>query len=873
MLINDRFASAVGFTLTSDSAHRCFGDLEGHFGFGEVTFVDAVDDNERGGVVPLLMRMIGDDSGAAITAGLSEIRYGFLADDGGVPTFVATEPDESPMSRLATCFLNDEGLLTAQDHHFAACHSDSAPYLDLDIDAIDEEYAPESHALSIQYVPLNPGEHDFLGSDTGVSYTEDKARFGLLQLIGLFEASTLIVTLESDIDYADAVEDVDFTDFLCGPIAELTGIIVGATKLRNQTTNLEFWFLQVEFACGRVLNFCAEHPFLAGEFEHFSPYPVGSVIHGTVLFTGHFSPVVRSKLTGSSSVARRVIMDPYVLPTRAQIQGGLPSANSMSVSERRAGTAWDFSYGYSMSDVAGCLGFDFTSNSGLFWQFQRPPASAMSMSTNRLSSFLAADSPAGTFEDNPAATWTLAQPMTISSRHVLCTLGLSLPALSWGAALIFDPARTGVNFYAAVDCNFYTDIDEMPASLAGLVGADRCCADSEYGEVFLGAAVVKFPQLHRNPFTHTAFLSVQVTLDDERAIALLPCPEWLAEQADQHGDGSVEVARALQKLSGKYVAGLFDNCGLGISDEAIMTDEYEDVLRVFDREMRVRTPELAPKQVAQRRTRALSRCYRNPEIDHNAVAVRYLTERTSCSTVELMSKLRTGPNGLEQRVQDIYGAYGINIYRRGDDEWAVERREEGTEWIPLSEDQIGAGLLGCRVAQAWQRDGGLWDEVESVKSALWEAASIEAVEQVSEAFGVPGSPGPDDTSIQDYLTDEDCFDNHVGVLERAIVEKKKVSMLYGNREDEPTARVIHPAKTVVLNRPYVLAWDELREDWRTFRVDRIKTCSLTDEEFEPRFVSLPEDIDPDELEGMYGRFGDDVDNATIRVAWSLRFAE
>ena len=132
-----------------------------------------------------------------------------------------------------------------------------------------------------------------------------------------------------------------------------------------------------------------------------------------------------------------------------------------------------------------------------------------------------------------------------------------------------------------------------------------------------------------------------------------------------------------------------------------------------------------------------------------------------------------------------------------------------------------------------------------------------------------GSFGSSDPSVRDYLTDEDSFERHVEMVQAGIAEGRCLSILYGDRNDEPTARIIHPVRIVELGRSYVLAWDELREDWRTFRIDRFKMCSILDRWFSPIQVPLPDDMDADDCERVQAALGGSADVATIRVAWSI----
>lgn len=237
--------------------------------------------------------------------------------------------------------------------------------------------------------------------------------------------------------------------------------------------------------------------------------------------------------------------------------------------------------------------------------------------------------------------------------------------------------------------------------------------------------------------------------------------------------------------------------------------------------------------------------------------------------IDLMYEFRTGPMGFTHRREIVYERYGVNIFQSRSDEWTSERLLKGNEWLSLRSNEVSAGMLACRVAKSWQRNDGLWDHINGVGTALWGVATMAMIDEAEEEFGTAADPTPDDPSIQDYLTDADSFDSHVGMLSRAVVERRRVSVLYGDRNDEASARIIHPVRVAMLQHMYVLAWDEMRSDWRTFRVDRIKMCTIMESKFAPHEVPLPVDMTPEEMASFHEHFGESADKAMIRLAWSV----
>jgi predicted DNA-binding transcriptional regulator YafY len=84
----------------------------------------------------------------------------------------------------------------------------------------------------------------------------------------------------------------------------------------------------------------------------------------------------------------------------------------------------------------------------------------------------------------------------------------------------------------------------------------------------------------------------------------------------------------------------------------------------------------------------------------------------------------------------------------------------------------------------------------------------------------------------------------VDVLARiasACRDNMRVKLSYQDRDGKNSSRTIEPLKLVHTgSRWYLVAWDMQREDWRTFRVDRIERLLASGPQFVPR--KFPEDI-------------------------------
>ena len=79
------------------------------------------------------------------------------------------------------------------------------------------------------------------------------------------------------------------------------------------------------------------------------------------------------------------------------------------------------------------------------------------------------------------------------------------------------------------------------------------------------------------------------------------------------------------------------------------------------------------------------------------------------------------------------------------------------------------------------------------------------------------------------------------VLTAACRDRERLRFGYRNHDGGESVRVVEPYRVVNWGRRwYLVAWDVDREDWRTFRVDRLTPRVPTGPRFSPR--ALPEDV-------------------------------
>ena len=138
------FGPAVGFPMSTDDWRGVMDTFGMQWDFGEVTEVKAIHSDSGNRAMPVLTRLLADNSGAAITCGYDDVRFGFIPPESATMTFVHVDYDASPAT-TAICFVDDNGLV---EPNHALIPEDGSFGEMVNFDAAE-----------IEYVPLNPGGH------------------------------------------------------------------------------------------------------------------------------------------------------------------------------------------------------------------------------------------------------------------------------------------------------------------------------------------------------------------------------------------------------------------------------------------------------------------------------------------------------------------------------------------------------------------------------------------------------------------------------------------------------------------------------------------------------------------------------------------
>lgn len=146
----------------------------------------------------------------------------------------------------------------------------------------------------------------------------------------------------------------------------------------------------------------------------------------------------------------------------------------------------------------------------------------------------------------------------------------------------------------------------------------------------------------------------------------------------------------------------------------------------------------------------------------------------------------------------------------------------GYELPPLmfSTDEAKALVAAMRLAQPWL-DSALAQQGERALSKIL-AVLPPAARAAADSLVVHAPPvGPDD-AVRDRLT----------LLRQAAEDRQKLRLQYVDLNERTSARLVRPLGCFYWGQVWTLgAWCEHRQDFRSFRVDRITHCEVLGERF------------------------------------------
>ena len=198
--------------------------------------------------------------------------------------------------------------------------------------------------------------------------------------------------------------------------------------------------------------------------------------------------------------------------------------------------------------------------------------------------------------------------------------------------------------------------------------------------------------------------------------------------------------------------------------------------------------------------------------------IQLLRRKPTVKAREIAAALEVSERTIYRDVRDLM-ATGVPIEGEAGVGYVLKA---GYDLPPLmfKEQEIEALVLGARIVESWA-------DQELAAAATDAIAKIEAV--------IP-------QSLRDYMARTALLapDNHfmeplsfdLAGLRRAVRSQLKVHFRYQDVLQKPSERTVRPLSLAYFGPVWVLAaWCELRDDFRTFRLDRIAAFSITGERF------------------------------------------
>jgi predicted DNA-binding transcriptional regulator YafY len=202
-----------------------------------------------------------------------------------------------------------------------------------------------------------------------------------------------------------------------------------------------------------------------------------------------------------------------------------------------------------------------------------------------------------------------------------------------------------------------------------------------------------------------------------------------------------------------------------------------------------------------------------------------LQSRREWSATELAERLEVGPRTIRRDVERLRGL-GYPVHARPGVGGGY-RLGAGASLPPLllDEEEAVAVAVGLRTAAT---AGVAGIEETSVRAlAKLEQLLPTAVRRRVGALGSATVPYPSTGPAVDPQI--------LAAIAAGARDSERLRFSYRNHQGARSRRLVEPHRLVHTGRRwYLVAWDCTREDWRTFRCDRIEASPSSDRRFEPR---------------------------------------
>lgn len=200
--------------------------------------------------------------------------------------------------------------------------------------------------------------------------------------------------------------------------------------------------------------------------------------------------------------------------------------------------------------------------------------------------------------------------------------------------------------------------------------------------------------------------------------------------------------------------------------------------------------------------------------------VQFLRGGRLVKAAQLAEKLEVSERTIYRDVADLIGS-GVPIEGEAGVGYSMR---DGYDLPPLmfTRDEIVALVAGARLIRAW---GGA-DMARGAEEALIKIESVLPDEERARANGV------EVRAMAPEMTPE--LRRRIDAIEKAVERRDRLSLLYEDAGEQKTNRAVRPLGLWFWGKVWTLvAWCELRNDFRMFRLDRIARMKTLDKGFRP----------------------------------------
>ncbi|MEZ8824476.1 helix-turn-helix transcriptional regulator [Vibrio amylolyticus] len=208
------------------------------------------------------------------------------------------------------------------------------------------------------------------------------------------------------------------------------------------------------------------------------------------------------------------------------------------------------------------------------------------------------------------------------------------------------------------------------------------------------------------------------------------------------------------------------------------------------------------------------------------------SRRYAITAAQLAERMEVSERTIYRDIQSLISS-GVPIHGEAGIGYILQA---GSHLPPLmfTEKEMMALELGMRMVRAWSDE----ELANASRSASTKILSVlpDKLKQQVESFPI---------LVPDYHIQSNSA-KRGQLLRHATDEKHKVSLHYTAEDGSTTERILQPLGQIFWGKNWTLvAWCELRDDYRHFRLDRIQSMSILEDEFEtsetkslPHYITL-----------------------------------